>query len=153
MRRSIAAAVGTVAGLAALLGYKSGTPPVRTTGVAATSSGGGAATDTPSTAPATSPTTAPSANKTVDGALITTRFGDVQVEAVLSGSRLVDVSTLTLPTDRPRSAQISSIAAPILRREALAAQGASINTVSGATYTSDAYARSLQAAIDAARQS
>ena len=42
------------------------------------------------------------------------------------------------------------MAAPTLRREALAAQSAKIDTVSGATYTSEGYRQSLQAAIDAA---
>jgi uncharacterized protein with FMN-binding domain len=76
----------------------------------------------------------------------------VQVEVTVSGGRLVDVQALQLPQDRERSAEISDVAAPILRREALAAQGGPIDAVSGATYTSESYARSLQAAIDLARR-
>ena len=77
-------------------------------------------------------------------------YGDVQVEVVVSGRRLLDVKPLQLPFDRPRSQEISDIAAPDLRQEALQAQSASINVVSGATYTSDSYAQSLQAALDQA---
>ncbi len=50
-----------------------------------------------------------------------------------------------------RSVSISAQAAPILRQEALAAGSAKIDTVSGASYTSDAYIQSLQSALDAAR--
>ena len=59
---------------------------------------------------------------------------------------------LETPTDRSRSASISSQAAPILREEALQAQDANIDIVSGATYTSEGYAESLQAALDALRR-
>jgi uncharacterized protein with FMN-binding domain len=55
-----------------------------------------------------------------------------------------------LPSDRARSQGISSDAGPQLRSEALRAQSARINTVSGATYTSDGYAQSLQSALDRA---
>jgi uncharacterized protein with FMN-binding domain len=70
----------------------------------------------------------------------------------IRAGRLVDVTALQLPSDRRRSEEISTEAAPILRQEALAAQGAVIDTVSGATYTSDSYAQSLQAALDAVRR-
>ena len=66
-----------------------------------------------------------------------------------SGGKVADVVALQLPTGR-RSGQISTYAAPILHEEALQAQSANIDTVSGATYTSDAYAQSLQAALDQA---
>ena len=86
---------------------------------------------------------------TVDGPVVDTQFGPVQVEIDVAAGRLADVVALQLPTGR-RSGQISSFAAPILRQEALQAQSAKIDTVSGATYTSDAYAQSLQAALDKA---
>lgn len=79
------------------------------------------------------------------------RYGDVQVQLVVSGGRITDVRALVMPTDRPRSAQISQDAGPQLRSEVLQAQSAQIDTVSGATYTSDAYAQSTQAALDQAR--
>lgn len=82
--------------------------------------------------------------------MIGTRFGDVQVRLIESGGRITDVQALRLPFDRQRSNEISQFVEPILRSEALQAQSAQIDTVSGATYTSDAYDMSLQSAIDRA---
>jgi uncharacterized protein with FMN-binding domain len=90
------------------------------------------------------------ADGTVDGPLIDTRFGPVQVEVTISDGKLTNVTALALPTDHPRSLAISEYAEPILRSEALQARSAQIDLVSGATYTSIAYARSLQAALDQA---
>src|SRR5207248_9073523 len=87
---------------------------------------------------------------TFTGPVVVNRYGPVQVRVTISGGQLVDVTAVQLPQDRSRSAAISNAAAPILRREVLAAHGADIDTVSGATYTSQGYAQSLQAALDAA---
>ena len=84
------------------------------------------------------------------GQVISTDYGPVQVRITMSGSVIRDVVALQLPGDRRRSAAISSEAGPILRQEALTAQSARIDTVSGATYTSDGYAQSLQSALDQA---
>lgn len=115
-----------------------------------------AATSGPSAPPRIAPTPSTaatgaggSAATTIDGPVVATRFGSIQVEIVVAGGRLQDVVALQLPTGR-RSGQISSYSEPILRAEALQAQSASIDLVSGATYTSDAYAQSLQSAIDQA---
>ena len=86
----------------------------------------------------------------VDGDVIGTRFGDVQVRLIESGGKITDIRALRLPFDRRRSNEISQYSEPILRSEALRAQSAQIDTVSGATYTSDAYDTSLQSAIDRA---
>ena len=91
-----------------------------------------------------------SGSRTVTGPVVNTRWGTVQVEVTLDGSQLVDVKALQLPGGDRRSSQISSSVEPILRSQALAAQGANIDGISGATYTSTAYARSLQAALDGA---
>ena len=85
------------------------------------------------------------------GATVQTPYGDVQVRAVVTGKRLVDVVALRLTDSSGRSVSISAQAAPILRREAIAAGSAHIDTVSGASYTSQAYIESLQSALDAAR--
>jgi uncharacterized protein with FMN-binding domain len=82
---------------------------------------------------------------------VSNQYGDVQVRIRVDGGRLVDIEALQLPQDRERSAQISGFAGPELRSEALKAQSASIYVVSGATYTSDSYAQSLQGALDRAR--
>ncbi len=77
-------------------------------------------------------------------------FGNVQVRVTIQGGKIVDVQALQLPTAQARSQQLGQYAAPILRQEALQAQSAQINLVSGATYTSEAYAQSLQGALDQA---
>jgi uncharacterized protein with FMN-binding domain len=84
---------------------------------------------------------------------ITTRFGDVQVQITVSNRQITDVEAPLLPGDRARSVEISQAAGPILRDEALqavSAKTAQIDTVSGATYTSDAYIQSLQSALNQA---
>jgi uncharacterized protein with FMN-binding domain len=85
------------------------------------------------------------------GSLVSTPYGDVQVRAVLTGTKLVDVVAVQLTDHGGRSVSISAHAAPILRTEALSAQSAKISAVSGASYTSAGYTTSLQAALDAAR--
>ncbi|MFF0267573.1 FMN-binding protein [Kribbella sp. NPDC004536] len=87
---------------------------------------------------------------TVNGTSEGTRYGPVQVRITLRANRLVAVDALVYPSSGGRDREISSFALPQLRQEALAAQGAHIDTVSGATFTSDGYRRSLQSALDAA---
>jgi uncharacterized protein with FMN-binding domain len=86
-------------------------------------------------------------DRTVDGPIVDTRFGPVQVSVTITDGAISDVAALELPTGG-RSGQISGYAGPILQSEALQAQSASIDGVSGATYTSRAYAESLQSALD-----
>jgi uncharacterized protein with FMN-binding domain len=90
------------------------------------------------------------ANGTVTGPVVQTQFGPVQVQVTIANGKITDVTALQLPSDRQRSAYISGIVGPMLQSEALTAQSAQIDLVSGATYTSDAYAQSLQAALDQA---
>jgi uncharacterized protein with FMN-binding domain len=87
------------------------------------------------------------AARTVRGNVVPTQFGDVQVAVTVRGHRLLNVRALQLPFDHPRSQFISQQAGPLLREEALQAQSAQIDVISGATYTSDAYAQSLQSAL------
>jgi uncharacterized protein with FMN-binding domain len=98
------------------------------------------------------PNPKPTANGTitVTGDDVPNQFGDVQVQVTFSGGRITDVKALQLPYDRRRSAEISQFVEPYLRTEALQAQSAQIDLISGATYTSDSYAQSLQSAIDKA---
>jgi uncharacterized protein with FMN-binding domain len=79
---------------------------------------------------------------------VDTEFGPYQVRVTFSGTTITDVSIITEPDDG-HSRRIASRAEPTLRGEALQAQSAHIDMVSGATITSDAYSRSLQGAIDA----
>lgn len=115
------------------------------------------ATATPSPSPSDSsvPSPSPSASAGFKDGVYTgqdvfTQFGDVQVKVTISGGRITDVQAVQLPFDRPRSAEISQFAVPQLHDEVLQAQSAQIDLLSGATYTSDAYAQSAQAALDQA---
>lgn len=86
---------------------------------------------------------------TVNGNAAGTRYGPVQVRVTIRSHRLVAVSALVYPSSGRRDQEISAFALPQLEREAIAAQSAHIDTVSGATFTSDGYRRSLQFALDA----
>jgi uncharacterized protein with FMN-binding domain len=88
----------------------------------------------------------------ITGPVIDTRYGPVQLQATISAGKIVDVQALQLPTDRALSARISQYVEPLLRREALQAQSPQIDGISGATYTSEGYAQSLQAILDQANQ-
>jgi len=87
---------------------------------------------------------------TYKGTAVQTRFGPVQVQITVANGKITDVTALQLTNADGKSVQISNRAAPLLRSKVLAAQSANVQTVSGATVTSDAYLTSLQAAIDAA---
>jgi uncharacterized protein with FMN-binding domain len=157
MRRSAGAVFFTVIGMWLVLSFKSSPvsrlatvgpiPPGTTVPASPADSGGQPPAGPPP--PGSGPgTTAGSGVRTVDGSVVSTRYGKVQVAVVLTGGRITDVKALQLPFDRSRSADISSQAAPMLHDEVLQAQSAHIDTIGGATYTSDGYARSLQAALD-----
>jgi uncharacterized protein with FMN-binding domain len=170
-KRAIGALITTVFALVLLLSFKTpaapgfaasttsdtaivGEPaaPAAPTAIADTGSTstdtGTATTPTPTDANATSGSLQ---DGTVTGETVATRFGDVQVQVTISGGTIVDVTALELPSGDRRSAQISDAVEPVLREEALAAQSAEIDLLSGATYTSRAYAQSLQSALDQAR--
>jgi uncharacterized protein with FMN-binding domain len=91
---------------------------------------------------------ATSSTLTATGEAIEFRWGAVQVVVTLDGDQIVDVQALEMPDGDRRSASISRQVEPILREYALAADSADIDVVSGATYTSRAYAYSLQSALD-----
>ncbi|MGF7235360.1 MAG: FMN-binding protein [Frankia sp.] len=85
------------------------------------------------------------------GDTIDTRYGPVQVRVVMNGTKITDVVAVQLPSERGRDLEINSFAVPELRQEVLDAQSAQIDTVSGASFTSDGYAQSVQSALDQAR--
>ena len=78
-------------------------------------------------------------------------FGNIQVKAVITGGKLTDVVFLDYPQDRGHSVQIKNYAMPILKSEAIQAQNANVNTVSGATDSSGAFVESLSSALAQAR--
>ncbi len=90
------------------------------------------------------------ADGTYTGSSVNTRFGPVQVQIVVSGGVITSADAIDYPTSNPRDRQINQTAVPILVSETLDAQSTQIDMVSGATYTSDGYIRSLQSAIDEA---
>jgi uncharacterized protein with FMN-binding domain len=89
------------------------------------------------------------AGKTIDGPTVDTRWGPVQVEAVISSTgQICDVDAIQSPNSHGRSVRINDGALPILHAEVMKAQSANINSVSGATVTSRGYQRSLQSILD-----
>jgi uncharacterized protein with FMN-binding domain len=89
------------------------------------------------------------ASGTYKGPVAANPYGNVQVQITVVDGKITDVQALALPSGG-HSGRISSFVAPILRTQALTAQSAAIDGVSGATFTSQAYAESLQGALDAA---
>lgn len=87
---------------------------------------------------------------TYPGSVVQTRFGSVQVQITVQAGKITDVTALQLTDAERKSVQISNRAAPLLRAEVLQSQSADVQTISGATVTSEAYLNSLQAALDAA---
>jgi len=108
------------------------------------------ASPTPRATPARTPL--PPGAKVGTGPIITTPFSTIQVRATVLGRRLIGVETVSLSGADPHTEALNARAEPILRREALRAGSADIDVVSGATYTSESWRDSLQAAIDAARR-
>jgi uncharacterized protein with FMN-binding domain len=154
MRRALGALAATVVGVVWLVTFRVTPLPVDAVAAEPTSSRTqaptatvpGRATARASAVPSATPGT-PAGAGTFTGALVDTRYGPVQVRVIVSDQKVVDVQAMTLPRDRARSAAISQYSGPILRSEAIQAQSARIDVVSGATYTSIAYARSLDAAL------
>ncbi len=124
----------------------------------ATSSSGSSSAPSASAAPSASTAPAPApapaaptvADGTYDGAVVNTRYGTVQVQAVISGGQIADVIAVKLTDADRRSVSISNAVAPMVHDEVLAAQSAHVANISGGTYTTQGYLQSLQAALDAA---
>ncbi|WP_037671722.1 FMN-binding protein [Streptomyces griseus] len=131
MKRALPVLVLSVAGLIPVWRYEPST----------------GSTATEATAPASTPSVSSSpgsSSKVVTGTLVPTEKGDVQVEVTYAGDKITSVRMLKQPNHPQTTAAV-----PKLIAETLEAQSADIDTVSGATITSDGYKESLQAAIDA----
>jgi uncharacterized protein with FMN-binding domain len=85
--------------------------------------------------------------ETLQGEVVKTEYGPVQIRVTLSGGKITKAEAVQMPMGG-RSTQISVNAIPELNREAVAAGSADIDAVSGATYTSEGYRKSLQSALD-----
>ena len=162
MKRVLLSIVATVFGLVALLSFKTQGKPL------ATPAGGLPSAVAPDSSPTASPaagsTTSTSAppkpgatssapattKKRYVGSAVETPYGVVQVAVTVTGHHLDSVNFVQLTAFDGRSQEINSQAAPILLQETVAAQSSQIDTVSGATYTSEGYLQSLQSALDQA---
>jgi uncharacterized protein with FMN-binding domain len=84
----------------------------------------------------------------VTGAAIQTQFGNVQVSVSFSGKTITKITVLQVPQESGRDQEIANYSVPILQQEVLQSQSANVDSVSGATYTSQGYLQSVQSAID-----
>jgi len=157
MRRAPLVIAGTALGLGLLLTYRTpqlATPAAASTSVSGGSTHSGGASNSSSAGSGSggsgtggSTGSTGSAAGTATGTSIYDGFGNVQVKVTVSGGKITSVTPLQLPNGDPQSQQISNYASPQLVQQAMAAQSAHINGVSGATYTSQAFAQSLQSAL------
>jgi len=90
-------------------------------------------------------------NGTYTGPVVDAYYGLVQVQAVIQNGKIADVRFLSYPNDRRTSQEINSQAMPWLTQEAIQAQSANVDIITGATLTSEAFATSLQAALQSAK--
>jgi uncharacterized protein with FMN-binding domain len=127
----LVAVVLTVAGLAALLSFRTHT------------NGSERTVGSPSSVPPL-----PAGEQALTGAAVSTVYGPVQVRVVERSRTIVGVNILQHPAETTMDIQIGQFAFPRLVGETLAAQSARIDSVSGATYTSHGYISSLQSALD-----
>ena len=162
--KSVAAIALTGAGSALVLGFRTSDVAITATSAAtdvtsASGAAGAGSAGTASSAAATADTgstttsaagTGQYADGTYQGAAIDEPWGTFQVQAVISGGKLTDVVLVSSPSDN-HSRRINSQAVPILTQAAIGAQGANVDMVSGATWTSESYVTSLQAALDQAK--
>ncbi len=156
MRRAVVATSATAAGIVLLLSLK----PHGSAGTAAAVSSAGSGADTGSSgAGASSPSAAPSGGsgaaaaggvRSVTGTAANTRYGPVQVKVTLDGTKITKIDVVEYPSHDRRDQEINSYALPLLNQEAIDAQSAAIDVVSGATFTSQGYTSSLQSALDQA---
>lgn len=142
VRRAVLATAATVSGIVLLLSLKPASDP----GSAAAA--GGAAP--PAAAQSPQGGAQPIGNGTVTGDAARTQYGAVQVRLTVSGGKITKAEAVRAPAGG-QSDRITSNAVPRLNRAAVAAQSAEIDAVSGATYTSSGYKKSLQSALDKAR--
>jgi uncharacterized protein with FMN-binding domain len=134
MRRAILAVTATVAGLVALLSFKTHSSE-RTVA-------------TPQSFGAQPSASLPPGERSITGDVANTAYGPVQVQVVVATSKIVKVNILEQPSSTEHDLQIGQFAFPKLISETLSAQSARIDSVSGATYTSGGYIKSLQSAVD-----
>ncbi|MFN8147314.1 MAG: FMN-binding protein [Candidatus Nanopelagicales bacterium] len=136
MKRALVVTAGTVAGVAAVLALNPSTSTVaaKPGGTGATTPGGGSGSGSGGT-------------QTATGDAIDVRWGNVQVQVTLTGSRITDIASVQLPDGDGHSARISERVWPTLVQQAIEAQSSQIAGVSGASYTSYGFEQSLKSAL------
>ncbi|GGX27458.1 FMN-binding protein [Streptomyces malachitofuscus] len=142
VRRAVLATAATVSGIVLLLSLKPASDP------GSAEAAGGAAP--PAAAQSPQGGSQPIGDGTVTGDAASTQYGAVQVRLTVSGGKITKAEAVQAPKGG-QSDQVTSNAVPRLNQAAVAAQGAEIDAVSGATYTSAGYKKSLQSALDKAR--
>jgi uncharacterized protein with FMN-binding domain len=163
MRRAPIVIVATVAGLAGVLSFHtkpasltlgslpgaSATRSSATTSVASGSTPSQSASSTSSSPTSSSTTTTnPSATRTATGAAVNYHYGILSVSVTVSGKKITKVGIASLDDGGNfRSQSIDQQSIPILEQQALQAQSANIQGVSGASYTSAGFVQSLQSAL------
>jgi uncharacterized protein with FMN-binding domain len=150
MRRIAIAVAATVTIVVLLFSYRTSTnqTPVAT----GRPLGGHQPSNTTSPPTSTAPGSVSGGDGRFTGNAADTRYGPVQVQIIVAGGKITDAQAVQYPQESGRDVRINSTAVPELNQETLQAQSAQIDTVSGATYTSEGYQQSLQSAIDAAHR-
>jgi hypothetical protein len=158
MRRIFLAIGGTVAGLAVLLGFKShggpglaiaaGAANSKPYGQASAAASGAAAGTASGTGSSGGTLSATGGGRVITGNVANTAYGPVQIQVLLVQNKITKVAVLQQPESTEHDIQIGDFAFPKLIQETLAAQTDRIDSVSGATYTSGGYIKSLQSVLD-----
>ena len=138
MKRSAIVIAATAAGLAAVLSFK----PHGVAGGGTQAAANAAAALTTGNAKVAGAQTVVGSVQQLDGGL-----GDIQVKVTAANGKITSVGMAQMNLHGPQSQQISNNVIPQLEQQALASNGGPIHGVSGATYTSQAFAHSLQAAL------
>jgi uncharacterized protein with FMN-binding domain len=144
MKRSPLVLSGTAAGLVAVIGYHTAIPQA----AASTSSASGNTINIGGSRTTATDTETTAATRSAVGSDIEYQYGDIELKVTMTAGKITDVTVVAEDITDPHSQQIDEYALPELRSQALQAQSADIDGVSGASYTSAAYEQSLQSAID-----
>ncbi|MFF7885519.1 FMN-binding protein [Streptomyces sp. NPDC007896] len=150
MKRALPVLALSIAGLVPLWRYAPSSGTTTTTEVAApastpsSSSSSSPSPSSPSSSSSSPSSSSAAASRVVQGSTVNTSKGAVQVEVTFEGDKISSVRMLQQPNHPQTTAAV-----PKLIQETLQAQSADIDSVSGATITSDGYVTSLQAALDA----
>lgn len=142
MKRSPLVVAGTVVGLTGLFGFHT-SPAKLNFGFATPPSIAGS-----SKAPVVTPSASPTGTRTATGPLVNYYFGTLSVSVTTTGSKITNVTIKSLSDGgNSLSQSIDQQSIPMLEAQALSAQSAKIQGVSGASYTSAGFAQSLQGAL------